>query len=85
MAEKKGVGSGGGGGGGGRDQLLLKSDQRPVFSKVPKSVWARKAMTKILNLIFTELSFSHHFNTNKVNFNAKLNAYTLLSFLDTDH
>ena len=44
------------------------------FSKVPKSFRARKAitdMTKILNLMFTELFFSHNFNTNKVNFHAK--------------
>ena len=29
---------------------------------------------------YTELFFSHNFNTNKVNFHAKFNAYTLLSF-----
>ena len=34
------------------------------FSKVPKSFWARKATAKILNLKFTELFFSHNFNTN---------------------
>ena len=55
------------------------------FSKVPKSFRARKATTKILNLKFKELFFSHNFNTNKVNFHAKFNEYTLLSFLDTDH
>ena len=31
------------------------------------------------------LAFSHNFNTNKVNFHVKFDAYTLLSFLDTDH
>ena len=50
------------------------------FSKVPKSFRTRKAITKILSLMFTELFFSHNFNTNKVNFHAKFNAYTLLSF-----
>ena len=35
--------------------------------------------------MFTELFFSHNFNTNKVNFGAKFNAYTLLSFLDIEH
>ena len=35
--------------------------------------------------MFTELFFSHNFNMNKVNLHAKFNAYTLLSFLDTDH
>ena len=55
------------------------------FLKVPKSFRARKAITKILNLMFTELLFSHNLNTDIVNFHAKFNAYTLLSFLDTDH
>ena len=55
------------------------------FPEVPKSFRARKATTKILNLKFKELFFSHNFNTNKVNFPAKFNAYTLLSFLDADH
>ena len=43
------------------------------------------AITKILDFMFTELLFSHNFNTNKVNFHAKFNAYTLLSFWETDH
>ena len=43
---------------------------------VPVSRRARKAIAEILNLILiTELFFSH-----KVNFYAKFNAYTLLSF-----
>ena len=50
------------------------------FSRVPKSFRARNATTKILNLKFTWLFFSHNFNTNNVNFYAKFNAYTLLSF-----
>ena len=55
------------------------------FSRVPKRFPARKAVTKILNLKFTELFFLHKFNTNKVNFHAKFNAYTLIAFGDTDH
>ena len=35
--------------------------------------------------MFIELFFSRNFNTNKVNFDAKFIAYTLLSFWDTDH
>ena len=31
--------------------------------------------------MFTELFFSHTFKTNKVNFHAKFNAYTLLPFM----
>ena len=51
------------------------------FSKVPKSFRARpENHNKILNLKFTELFFSHIFYTNNVNFHAKFNAYTLLSF-----
>ena len=34
------------------------------FSKVPKRFRAWKATAKILNLKFTELFFSHNFNTN---------------------
>ena len=30
--------------------------------------------------MFTELFFSHNFNTNKVNFDVKFNAYPLLPF-----
>ena len=37
-----------------------------------KSFQAQKAITKILNLMFTELFFSNKFFTNKVNFHAKL-------------
>ena len=55
------------------------------FSKVPKSFRARKATRKTLSLTFTELFISHNFNTNKVSFHAKFNAYTLFSFWDTDH
>ena len=50
------------------------------FSKVPKSFRARKATREILNLKFIELFISHNFNTNKVSFHAKFNAYILLSF-----
>ena len=50
------------------------------FSKVPKIFRAQKATRKILNLKFTELFISHNFNTNKVSFHAKFNAYTLLFF-----
>ena len=57
----------------------------PGFLKVPKRFRARKAIKKILNLMFTKLFFSHNFNSNKVNFHAKFNANTLLSFWDTDH
>ena len=53
------------------------------FSKVPKSFRSRKAITKISNLKFTELFFSHIFNMNKVVLHAKFNAYTLLCFQDT--
>ena len=49
------------------------------FSNVPKSFRGRKATIKILNLKFTELLFSHNINTNKINFHAKFNAYTLHS------
>ena len=50
------------------------------FSKVPKSFRARKATTKISNLKFTELFFSHIFNMNKFSLHAKFHAYTLLCF-----
>ena len=53
------------------------------FSKVPKSFRTRKAITKISNLKFTELFFSHIFNMNKVVLHAKFYAYTLLCFQDT--
>ena len=52
------------------------------ISKVLKGFRARKAITKILTIMFTELVFSHNFNTNKVNFLGKFNAFTLLPFLD---
>ena len=55
------------------------------FLKVPKSFWVGKAIRKILNLKFTDLSFSHNFNMNKGNVYAKLNAHTLLSFRDIDY
>ena len=57
--------------------MLEESSSGARFSKVPKRFWARKAITKILNLMFTELFFTHNFNNNKVNFHARLNAYTL--------
>ena len=57
--------------------MLEESSPGARFSKVPKRFWARKAITKILNLMFTELFFTHNFNTNKVNFHSKFNAYTL--------
>ena len=47
-------------------------------SRRSRKVW--KAIVKIVNLMFTELFFSHNFNTYKVNFHAKFNANTLLSF-----
>ena len=52
------------------------------FSNVPKSFRTRKAITKISNLKFTELFFSHIFNMNKVVLHAKFYAYTLLCFQD---
>ena len=55
------------------------------FSKVPKSFRTQKAVTKISNLKFTELFFSHIFNMNKVVLHAKFYAYTLLCFQDTDN
>ena len=45
-----------------------------------KSFRDRKAITKILNLMFTELFFPHNFNANKVSFDVKFNAYSLLPF-----
>ena len=51
------------------------------FLQVPKSIWTRKAITKISNLKFTGLFFSHIFNMNKVSLHAKFHAYTLLVFL----
>ena len=53
---------------------------RGPFLEGPEKFTGRKAITKLLSLVFTELFFSHNFNTNKVSFHAKFNAYTLLSF-----
>ena len=50
------------------------------FSQVPKSFRARKATTKVSNLNFTGLFFSHIFNMNKFSLHAKFHAYTLLCF-----
>ena len=50
------------------------------ISKEPITYRVLKAITKISSLTFAELFFSHNFNTNKVNFHAKFNAYTLFSF-----
>ena len=55
------------------------------FSKVPKSFRAQKATTKISNLKFTELYFSHVFNMNKFSLHAKFHAYTLLCFENSDN
>ena len=55
------------------------------FSKVPKSFRARKATTKISNLKFTELFFSHVFNMNKFSLHAKFHTYTLLCFENSDN
>ena len=59
-------------------EYMVKPGAR--FSKVPKSFQAREAITKTLILTFPELFFSQNFHTNKVNFHAKFNAYTLLPF-----
>ena len=49
------------------------------FSKFPKVFGPVKPQQKSSKyLMFTKLFFSHNFNTNKVNFHAKFNAYTLL-------
>ena len=37
-----------------------------AFLEGPEKFSVRKAITKILNLMFTQLFFSHNFNTNKV-------------------
>ena len=65
--------------------MRLKGTMSPGarFSKVPKSFQTRKAITKISNLTFTELFFSHIFNMNKVVLHAKLYAYTLHCFQGT--
>ena len=55
-----------------------KSRAGARFSKVPKSFRARKATTKISNLKFTELFFSHIFSMNKFSLHAKFHSYTLL-------
>ena len=44
------------------DEMRSKACRGAHFSKVRKSFRARKAITKILNLMFTELFFSHNFN-----------------------
>ena len=41
---------------------------------------SKRAVREIFNPTFTELFFSHKFNTNKVNLRARFNAYALLSF-----
>ena len=64
-------------------KLLLQLAPGVRFPKVPKSFRTRKAITKISNLKFTDLFFSHIFNMNKVVLHAKFYAYTLLCFQDT--
>ena len=49
------------------------------ISKRSRKVFGPVKPQLILNLTFTELFFSHNFNTNKFNFHAKFNAHTLLS------
>ena len=68
-----------------KDLELYHGNERELrpgarFSKIPKSFRARKATTKISNLKFTELFFSHIFNMNKFSLHAKFHAYTLLCF-----
>ena len=58
---------------------------RTWFPEGPETFSSPESHKKILNLMFTKLFLSHNFNSNKVNFNAKVNANTLLSFWDTDH
>ena len=51
---------------------------RGPFLEGPEKFSGPERHNKNLNLMF--IDFSHNFNTNKVNFHAKFNAYTLLSF-----
>ena len=58
---------------------------RGPFLEGPEKFSCPESRDKNVNLTFPKLFFSHNCNTNKVNFHAKFNAYTLLSFSDTDH
>ena len=53
------------------------------FSKVPKSFRTRKATSKISNLKFTELFFSHISNMNKVSLHAKFHLYFFVFKIQT--
>ena len=65
--------------------LCCVANQGPVSLEGPEKFSGPESHNKMLTLKFTELFFSHNFNMNKGNFHAKFNAYTLLSFRDTDH
>ena len=58
----------------------MKNGPGARFSKVPNSFRTRKAITKILNLKYTEPFFSQISNVNKVSLQAKFPAYALLCF-----
>ena len=67
-----------------KSDLLVESWGR--FLEGPEKFSGPESHYKNINpYVSRAVFFSHNFNTNKVNFHAKFNAYILLSFCDTDN